>query len=170
MTKPSNPYDTKHNVVIGKSTILIPGTEISKADHAAMNKILNKYDKALYRIATYENGQLKSTKGKLSALLIDKTLASQVAKNVKTAGFSMDAMQVGVPFKPGSYAPLASSTAPPSDVAASTPTPTPVSGDPEMKGETAGVGHTPLSSQNIFRSIELVNQLRPILEEYTANN
>jgi len=94
MTKASNPYDTKHNIVIGKSTILIPGTEISKADHDAMNKILNRYDKALFRIETYVNGKLKKTQGKLTDVVTDKQLASQIAANVKRTGFTQYAVQI----------------------------------------------------------------------------
>lgn len=161
-TKTYDASDTKHNVVIRKSMILIPGTEISKADHAEMNKILNKYDKALYRVATYENGQLKTTKGKLSDLLMDRSLASQIARNVKKTGFSMDAMQIGVPLlKPDS---LSSAFQNVSTASEATPTPTPVS---DREPEAEGTAPTPLKSQNIYRSIQLVSELAPILKEYS---
>src|SRR5436190_21623398 len=75
--KGRTPYDTTHNVVIRKHSILLPGTEISKADHDAMNRILRRYDKAPYRIQTYENGQLKKTPGRLRDVFIHKKLVSE---------------------------------------------------------------------------------------------
>ena len=86
------------NVVIDDRGIFIPGTAISATDHAAMNRILNKYDKALYRIDTYENGKLKQTQGKLTDVVTDKRLASQIAANVKRAGFTQYAVQIRAGF------------------------------------------------------------------------
>ena len=88
------PAAASQNVVIKADGIVIPGTQISKADHDAMNRILNKYDKALYRIDTYENGKLKKTQGKLTDVVTDKRLASQIAANVKKAGFTQYAVQI----------------------------------------------------------------------------
>lgn len=83
-----------HNVVINQEGIVIPGTEISKADEEAMNRILNKYDKSLYRVDTYENGRLKKAQGKLSDVVTDKQLASEIAANVKRTGFTQFAVQI----------------------------------------------------------------------------
>jgi hypothetical protein len=82
------------NVVISKDRIIIPGTEMSKADGQAMNKILKQFDKSLYKIETYENGELKKTRGELTDVVTDKELASQIAANVKKKGFTQYAVQV----------------------------------------------------------------------------
>ncbi len=85
-----------HNVVFGKEAIVIPGTTISKTDQEAMNQILSKYDKSLYRIDTYENGKLTKTQGKLSDVVTNKQLASEIAANVKRTGFTQSAVQIRV--------------------------------------------------------------------------
>lgn len=82
------------NVVITKNSIIIPGTEMSKADGQAMNKILKQFDKSLYKVETYENGQLKKTRGTLTDVVTDKELASEIAANVKKKGFTQYAVQV----------------------------------------------------------------------------
>ena len=82
------------NVVVGKDTIIIPGTAMSKADAQAMNKILKQFDKSLYKIETYENGELKKTRGTLADVVTDKELASEIAANVKKTGFTQYAVQV----------------------------------------------------------------------------
>jgi hypothetical protein len=141
--KGKTPHDTTHNVIIRKDSIVIPGTEISKADHDAMNRILRRYDKTLYRIQTYENGQLKKTQGTLSDVFIDKTLASEIAMNVKKKGFAQDAMQIGF---------------------CSTPLKDP--NCPTIKG-TPAIASTPLKTDNVSKSQELVDRLKPILEKYS---
>jgi hypothetical protein len=82
------------NIVIDDEGIVIPGTELSTADHAAMNRILNKYDKSLYRIDTYVNGKLKKTQGTLTDVVTDKQLASQMAANLQKPGFTHYAVQI----------------------------------------------------------------------------
>jgi len=161
--KEKTPNDTTHNVVIRKSSILIPGTEISKADHDAMNRILRKYDKALYRIQTYENGRLKRTQGKLEDVVTDKTLASDIAINVKKKGFTQDAMRIGVASESEKSG---GTTTPLKSPAPSTPPPTPTPSGPHPSASPGGTT-TPLQSQNIAKSQELVDRLKPILEKYS---
>jgi hypothetical protein len=77
-----------NNVVFDKGGIVIPGTNVSKEDRDAMNRILSRYDKSLYRISTYENGKLLRTQGTMRDVITDKKLASQMAANIKKPGFT----------------------------------------------------------------------------------
>jgi hypothetical protein len=178
------PHDTTHNVVIHKHTIVLPGTEVSLADHEAMNKILKHYDKSLYRIDTYQNGQRQETQGKLTDLVTDRTLASEIAINVKRKGFTRDVHQVGrrdeisVPAPGGNPSPLKA----PNDPTLPTPTPTPADttaspspgGNPSplkppnstevLASPSPGGNPSPLKPP---QSEQLVNRLRPILEKYS---
>jgi hypothetical protein len=118
--------------------IVIPGTEISNEDGEAMNAILKKYDKEIYKLRTYENARLTKTKGSLQDLVLDRELLSAMAVNVKKAGFTHFAVQLGI----CNYAhrPLGPST-------------TPVG---------SGVG----PAQHIRASKELVSELKSILDKY----
>src|SRR5262249_27323028 len=84
----------KNKVTIENDRVLIhPGATISDADRDAMNAILKHYTKSLYKIRTYQNGKIVSTKGKLADLQIDKALASEVAL-AADRGFSDSVMQI----------------------------------------------------------------------------
>lgn len=83
-----NSGDTTHNVYFDKCGIVIPGTEVSKEDQAALSRILSHYDKSLYRISSYQNGKLTKTQGTMSDVITDKKLASQMAANIKKPGFT----------------------------------------------------------------------------------
>jgi len=75
-------------VTFEKNGIIIhPGTKLSKEDETALNDVLKKYDKRLYRVETYKDGKLTKTEGKLKDLFIDKATASEVAK-ARAAGVS----------------------------------------------------------------------------------
>lgn len=79
---------TAGNVVFDKGGYVIPGTEISKEDQAAMTRILNQYDKSIYRIYTYENGKRTKTLGTMSDVITDKKLEAEMAANIKKPGFT----------------------------------------------------------------------------------
>jgi hypothetical protein len=87
-TTSKNSGDTTHNAYVDKGGIVLPGTEVSKEDQASLSRILDRYDKSLYRISTYENGKLAKTQGTMSDVITDKKLASQMAANIKKPGFS----------------------------------------------------------------------------------
>jgi hypothetical protein len=80
-------------VVFDGSAIVLTGTDLSKPDEAAMNKILNHYDKSLYRIDTYENGKRTKTQG-TSTAAVSKQLVPQVTANTKKPGFTHSAIQI----------------------------------------------------------------------------
>ena len=152
------------NVIIKEDSIVLPGTELSKADYQAMNKILKKYDKSLYLIKSYENGRLMKTRGKLTDVVTDKELASEMATNVKKKGFTYVAVQV-----PGG------SAANPQQV---TPSGSPVggSGTNPQKVETrieTTASATPTGGVTVNRQTpstssarDLIDQLKPVLEKY----
>src|SRR5713101_3660623 len=82
-------------VTIEENRILIPGTQISQADQKAMNDILKHFHKYLYRIRTYEKGNLIKEQGKLSADIIGKATVSKVAENAKLHSLTGLTTQVG---------------------------------------------------------------------------
>jgi len=154
---------------IEKSGIILPGTEISREDQKAMNKILKEYDKSLYRINTYEKGQLKRIQGTLSDVIIGKKLVSEIATKARKKGFTQYAIRIGVPEGVGHH---------PSPTPGATtgvghgPSPTP--------GMTIGVGHVsptpglstyphvaPAQTEGGNDSEELVKRLKPIFEKYS---
>jgi len=145
------------NVIIKEDSVVLPGTELSKADYQAMNKILKQYDKSLYLIKTYENARLTKTRGKLTDVVTDKELASEMATNVKKKGFTYVAVQVA-----------GGSTTNPQQV---TPSASPVGGtgtNPQKvePAPSASTGTT-INRQAISKSSsELLEQLKPILEKY----
>jgi len=81
------------SVVFEDGAIVLTGTNLSKADDEAMNKILNRYDKSLYRLDTYENAKRTTTRG-TSTAVVNKKLASEIAANTKKAGFTHHAVQI----------------------------------------------------------------------------
>jgi hypothetical protein len=170
------------NVVISKDRIIIPGTEMSKADGQAMNKILKQFDKSLYKIETYENGELKKTRGELTDVVTDKELASQIAANVKKKGFTQYAVQVAGQVEGGpSPSPGGGSGANP---AVANPPPAP---PPPKAGQEGGPSPSPgggsganpahpnppppppslRGARGQKESEELIQRLKPILEKYS---
>ena len=87
-------------VEIKEDVIIIhPGSKISKSDTAALNEVLRKYDKSLYKIETYRSGKSKKKLGELSDMLIDQTVASELA-SAKESGESDRSIQVISPNGP----------------------------------------------------------------------
>ncbi len=169
------PTLASHNVVINRGGIVIPGTEISKADHEAMNRILNKYDKSLYRIDTYENGKLKKTQGKLTDVATDKRLASEIAANVKRAGFTQYAVQIRAgetthPQSSANTSPSPGETTHPQSSANTSPSPGETTHPQSSANTSPSPGETthPQSSSNPAKQKwdELTERLKPILKKY----
>ena len=147
-------------VTIQQSGILIrPGTKLSEGDQEAMNKILKSYDKSLYKIQTYENGQLKKTQGKLSSIYIDKATASEAARAMTEQGSTQYVIQIGFlnkthqpsPTPPPMYA-LTDKT----HQSPTPPAPTPSDKTHQMQGAQSKEAE------------DLVKRLTPILEKYSG--
>lgn len=67
-------------VEIKNDVILMhPAVKLSAADEKAMNDILEKHSKALYKIDTLENGKVTRTNGSLADASITATLKAEIA-------------------------------------------------------------------------------------------
>ena len=139
-----------------------------------MNEILKSYDKSLYKIQTYENGQLKKTQGKLSDMYIDKATASEAAKAMTEKGSTQYVIQIGFLDK------THQSPTPPPMYALTDKThksPTPISGVPN-KTHQSPTPPAPTPSDKTHQmqqptgaskeAEDLVKRLTPILEKYSG--
>jgi hypothetical protein len=156
---------SRSKVTIQENGILIrPGTKLSESDDKAMNDILKNYDKSLYKIQTYEKGQLKRTQGSLRNVFIDKATASAAAKAMVETGSTQYVIQIGFLDKthqsPTPPVPPRREAVGATDKTHVQGTPTP----PEL-------GPTPDKTHQVDwrKSEELVKRLRPILEKYSGD-
>lgn len=171
-----------------KGIILHPGTTLSQADAKALNDVLKKYDKSLYRIDVYKNGQKKKSLGQLSDVCLDSTV---VAESAAAKGNSNRTLQVTSPTHPqratGSPTnpqrapssptnPLQTPSSPTNPL--STPSsPTNPLSTPSSPGSTTNPQQTPSAtthpqSQNPCvadekAAKELIERLKSILEKYS---
>jgi hypothetical protein len=83
--------------------VVHPGTKLSRADAQALNDVLKKYDKALYKIQIYKNGKVTKTLGTLNDMYIDQKAVADLAQ-AKTSGQSERAIQLIAP--PAKMAPV----------------------------------------------------------------
>ena len=152
------------NVVVTEDSIVLPGTELSKPDYQAMNKILKQYDKSLYVIKSYENGRLTKTRGKLTDVVTDKELASEMANNVKKKGFTYVAVQVagGNAANPQQVSPSGS------PVGGGGTNPQKAEARTGVEASASPTGGTTVNRQKAPSSSarDLMDQLKPILEKY----
>ncbi len=82
-----------------KFILVHPGTKLSKADARALNDVLKKHDKSLYRIETYKDGKVTTTRGTLSDMYLDQTTVAELAQ-AKSSGQSERAIQLIAPTGP----------------------------------------------------------------------
>lgn len=87
---------TPNPVKLDEHSVLIAGTAISQGDQEAVNKIFEKYDSSLYRIAVFENGSLQKQLGKMSEIQVG-VVASEYARKAKASGLTNWAAQIGNP-------------------------------------------------------------------------
>ncbi len=94
LTIPMFAQKPEGKVTFTKTRIEIhPGLKLLPSDEKALNDVLKKYDKTLYKIESYENGAVVKTKGELSDVTIDKKLASEVAHAKKTRALTIETVQ-----------------------------------------------------------------------------
>ena len=163
--------------------ILHPGTQLSKTDAQALNEALKKYDKSLYKIDIYKNGQKKKSLGQLSDVCLDRTVVAEVAQ---TTGSSNRTLQViaatnpqRAPGSPTNPQQTPGSTVNPIQTPGSTvnPVQTPSSVNPvRVPSSTVNPVRSPGSPTNPQQSPcapdekaakELMERLKPILEKYS---
>jgi len=139
---------------------MLPGTTVSTADAEAMNKILNQYDKTLFRIDTYEKGKRKKTRGRLTDLITDKRLASELTTAVNE-GFSQYAIRIQTVATDPTLTPTPRS-------AKTGPVPGPSTNPTSSKtGPVPGPSTNPTSSnQSSAKTKELSDRLEQILKKY----
>ena len=137
-------------VAFDNGGIVLTGTDVSKTDEAAMNKILSTSDGALYRVYTYEKGRRTKTRGTLTDVVTNKQLASEIVANTKKAGFTHYVVQVCATTNPTSGASGAN----------------PAKAEPSPNTTNPTTGPNNASSANPKRCQELVDHLKPILEKY----
>ena len=175
-------------VTIENDRILIhSGTKLSKPDQKALNQILAKYDKSLYKIETYKNGHVIRTQGQLSDMLIDKTIASEAA-DAKASGNSNRTLQIiaattsqrllGATTNPQSspgtttnpQSSPGTTTNPQSSPGATTnpqSSPGTTTNPQSSPGTTTNPQHHSPSPVGEKASRELIERLKPILEKYS---
>jgi len=134
-------------VTIEKNRIILhPGTQISQADAKALNEILKKYDKSLYRIDIYRNGQKQKSLGQLSDVYLDRTVESEGAM---AKGNLYWAHQVAGYVNPA--LPPIPQGGPPNPAGGSAP--------PPSEG--------PAAAKELIEQQKLIEALKPILGKYT---
>ncbi len=80
MAVPALAEKERSGVTMDETHIVVhPITKISTEDTKAINNILKKYDKSLYKLATYKDGKLKKTQGTLSDVYLDQAIASELS-------------------------------------------------------------------------------------------
>jgi hypothetical protein len=138
------------SVAIEKSRILVhAGTNISKSDQIAMNKVLEKFDKSLYKIRTYEDKKLVKSQGTLRNAWIDRALLAEGHDVAGVPDKSHQNMQFGF-------------------ISKTHQNPNPPTKPPTVKVPgNAPVSHLTQVTQERFDQEELVEQLKPILEKYS---
>ena len=82
-------------VAIHSAVLIYPGTRISSADQKELDAILKEFNKSLYKIETYDHGNLVKTRGLLQETLIDKLLFLE-SKKIPLSGRSQDTLQIGL--------------------------------------------------------------------------
>ena len=76
--------------------VVHPGANISKADAQALDAVLGRYDKSLYKIDVYKNGRTKDTLGNLRDMCIDQRAVAELMQ-AKAQGESNRAIQLVAP-------------------------------------------------------------------------
>jgi hypothetical protein len=179
-TFPAFSQDIGDPVTIEKDRILIPGTNISESDQRAVNAILAKYDKSLYKLKGYVKGKAEKPKGTLNDASIDKATAARAAKHAKDPNFSGWTLQIGSTTNQNTAAKSGNTTnqngaANPGNTAnqngAAKPGNTANQNGSANPGNTAnqnGAAAKPgPSPEDGSKSRELVKRLRPILQKYS---
>lgn len=140
-----------------RSIQIHPGTKITSEDQKALDAVLRKHNKSLYKIRTYDRGKVVKEQGTLENARIDQTLVAE-ANEAALRGVSFIALQIGSEHSAGTTgaSPLPTNT--PFDNSANKqlgPSPTPPPPPPNT--------NTVLSPMEVQ---ELVSRVAPILQKY----
>jgi hypothetical protein len=157
-----------------KGIILHPGTKISQSDAKALNEVLKKYDKSLYKIDIYRNGEKKKSRGQLSDVCLDRTVVAEVAQAEGNSNRTLQVIAATNPQRtPGSTVnPVQTpgSTVNPVQTPGSTVNPVQTTGSTvnpvRIPGSTTNPQQTPCAPDEKAAK-ELIERLKPILEKYS---
>ena len=153
MAAPALAQKERSGVTMDEAHIVVhPITKISTEDTRAINNILEKYDKSLYKLAAYKDGKLKKTQGTLSDVNLDQAIASELPA-AQAKGESNKTMQFTNPQRhPGNI------TNPQKTAAVTNPQRSP--GAP-----TNPQRHPSAADEKAAK--ELLERLKPILQKYS---
>lgn len=167
-------------VKIEETRILLTGVPISAPDEKALEKILRRYDRSLYKIDVYKNGRLTKTLGLLDQSVLDQVTAAKVAEKAKRPGFSGWGDQIAGTTTGSTTHPTPTplNERPAQEMAATTtgstthPTPRPHNERPAEEMAATTTGSTTHPTPRPHRDMsdaqeELLRRVKPILEKYT---
>lgn len=80
--------EKSNRVVVTKDAILLSGVDLAKSDTEAINSILQRYDKKLFRFEEYENGKLKTALGDMSEAELTEKFTAAKLKRMGETGLS----------------------------------------------------------------------------------
>ena len=149
--------------------VITPDAKVSQSDCEALNRVLSKHHKIIYRIETFRNGRLMGTRGRLSEKCMREGLVAEVAQKAKATSFTGCALQAG--FGTSSTNPRPST---PGGTSSTHPTPAPVgstSSTHPMPGGTSSTHPCPDMGSSTARKLqdeaeEMMGEIKPILEKY----
>jgi hypothetical protein len=191
LTGPAFAQEKGGKVTIEENGIILhPGTQLSKTDAQAFNEVLKKYDKSLYKIDVYKNGQKKKSLGQLSDVCLDQAVVAEAAAATGNANRTLQVIAATNPQRatgastnpqraPSSPTnPLQTPSSPTHPVSTpsspTNPLSTPSSpGSPTNPQQTpSATTHPQTSTQNPCvtdekAAKELIDRLKPILEKYS---
>ncbi len=168
-----------------KGIILHPGTKISQTDAKALNEVLKKYDKSLYRIDIYKKGQKKKSQGQLSDVCLDRTVVAEAEAATGNSNRTLQVIAATNPQRsPGSTVnpvrtPSGSTVNPvrtPDSTVNPVRSPSATTNPQHTPSATTNPQQTPGSPTNPQQSPcapdekaakELIERLKPILEKYS---
>jgi hypothetical protein len=147
-----------------KGIILHPGTKISQTDAKALNEVLKKYDKSLYKIDIYKNGQKKKSQGQLSDVCLDRTVVAEAEAATGNSNRTLQVIAATNPQRsPGSTVnPLRS----PSATTNPQHTPSATTNPQQTPGAPTNPQQSPCAPDEKAAK-ELIERLKPILEKYS---
>jgi hypothetical protein len=173
-------------VTIEESGIILhPGTKLSRDDQQELNEVLKKYDKSLYKIDIYKNGEKKKSLGQLSDVCLDRAVVAEVAQTTGNSNRTLQIITATNPQRtpdstvnpvqtPGSTVnPVRSPSSTVNPVRTPSSTVNPV----RTPSATTNPQHSPSATTNPQQQTpcvpdekaakELIERLKPILEKYS---
>jgi hypothetical protein len=87
---------SKSGVEMGQYyAIIYPDAKLPDVNCDAVNRVLKKYDKSLYKIQTYKDGKLIKARGQLAEKYMRAGLVAEVTQKAQTTNFTGCAIQAG---------------------------------------------------------------------------